>query len=526
MLAPPDTPLRPEPGRLPIAAVLPLFSAGPFAGSGLGIVVSTRRDQQSRCAPPRSGRLHANMSTRTKAEVPPACTATRDVLLLGYVECPRQQVDSCGAARDECKRVDRIRADRALRRLRLRENGHEVDGARDQIARLRRAQQRAEERAAAVRDVIQTIARTTFDLDAVLQTVIDRAVELCGADNGNIARREGDAYRVVAFTSFTPDFEQLVRERSYLPERGSVIGRTLLERRVIQILDVAADPEYALDDIRRAGGYRTLLGVPMLREGEPIGSIVLGRTKVRPFDDAEIRLIETFADYVVIAMENVRLFQIVEQQRTELARFAPQVADLLSSEEGQELLAGHRREITALFCDLRGFTAFAEAAEPEDVLSVLRQYQTAVGDLVTANGGIVEHFAGDGLMAFFNDPVDIRDHELAAIHAAVAMIDRVDALAADWAKRGYDLGLGIGIATGYATLGRIGFEGRYDYGAVGNVVILAARLGDAAGRGEVLLSQRTHAAVDVAVQGEQVPELRLKGLSRPVVAFRLVALRD
>src|SRR5262245_24017017 len=160
-----------------------------------------------------------------------------------------------------------------------------------EIAVLRRELQRAEEREAAVHDVIQTIARTTFDLDAVLQTVIDRAVELCRADNGNIARRDGDVYRVVAFTSFAPDFERLVRERIYVPERGSVIGRTLLEGRAVQILDVLADPEYALTEIQQAGRYRTLLGVPMLREGMPIGAIVLGRTEVRPFDDAEIRLI-------------------------------------------------------------------------------------------------------------------------------------------------------------------------------------------------------------------------------------------
>src|SRR5262249_15700270 len=305
------------------------------------------------------------------------------------------------------------------------------------------------ERVAAVGDVIQTIARTTFDLDAVLQTVVDRAGELCRADMGNVARREGDTYRVVAFTSFTPLFERLVRERTYMPERGSVIGRTLLERRVVQILDVFEDPEYELAEIRQAGGYRTLLGVPMLRDGEPIGCIVLGRREVRAFDDSEIRLIETFADYVVIAIENVRLFQIVEQQRTELARFAPQVADLLSSDEGEQLLAGHRREITALFCDLRGFSAFAEAAEPEDVLSLRRQEQGGGGELIVEQGGIVEHFAGDGVMAFFNDPVAIRDHELAAIRAAVAMIDRFGSLAVEWEKRGYDLGLGIGIATGY-----------------------------------------------------------------------------
>jgi adenylate cyclase len=304
-----------------------------------------------------------------------------------------------------------------------------------------------------------------------------------------------------------------------------VIGRTLLERGVVQILDVLADPEYGLAEIQEAGHYRTLLGVPMLRDGFPIGTVVLGRTEVRPFDDAEVRLIETFADHVVIAIENVRLFQVVERQRTELARYAPQVADLLSSDEGERLLAGHRREITALFCDLRGFTAFAETAEPEEVLSVLRQYQTAVGELVIANGGIVEHFAGDGLMAFFNDPAPVSEHELAAVRTAVSLVDRFAVLAADWSKRGHKLGLGIGLATGYATLGRIGFEGRYDYGAVGSVVILAARLGDTAGAGEILLSQRTHAAVDTEVKSEVVPEIRLKGMSRPVTAFR-VATRN
>jgi adenylate cyclase len=217
--------------------------------------------------------------------------------------------------------------------------------------------------------------------------------------------------------------------------------------------------------------------------------------------------------------------QTVERQRTELARFAPQVANLLSSDEGEQLLAGHRGKITALFCDLRGFTAFAETVEPEEVLGVLREYQTAVGELVVANEGTVEHFAGDGLLAFFNDPVAVEDHELAAVRTALAMRERFTGLAAAWEKRGYYLGLGIGIATGYATLGRIEFEGRYDCGAVGNVVILATRLGDAADPGEILLSQRTHAAVDDDVISEPQPELRLKWLSRPVLALRLIDLR-
>ena len=386
----------------------------------------------------------------------------------------------------------------------------------------------AEERETALRDVIQTIARSEFDLDAVLQTVIDRAVRLCRADNGNIARRVGeeDEYRVAAFTSMVPEYERRVRERVYRPERGSILGRAILEERVVHILDVLADPDYVLLELQKIGGYRTALSVPMMREGVPIGAIAVARNVVRPFSDSEVRLIETFADFVVIAVENVRLFQTVERQRTELSRFAPQVADLLSSNEGEQLLAGHRREITALFFDLRGFTAFAETAEPEEVFRVLREYHTAAGETVVANGGTIEHFAGDGLMAFFNDPAVLPDHELAAVRTAASLGERFESLSADWRKRGYDLGLGMGIATGYATLGRIGFEGRFDYGAVGNAVILASRLSDAAGPGEILISQRTHAQVEPHLVTEPVPELELKGFSRPVVAMRIVELSD
>jgi class 3 adenylate cyclase len=403
---------------------------------------------------------------------------------------------------------------------------NEVGPSSDEPAELRRELRDAREREAAVRDVIQTMARSTFDLDVVLQTVIDGAVRLCRADHGNIAREEGDVYRVAAFSSFAPEYERLVRAREYVPERGSAVGRALLERRVVHIVDVLEDPEYALPALQRAGGYRTVLAAPMLRDGVVIGAIAVGRSEVRPFSDSETRLLETLADHAVVAIENVRLFRTVERQRTELARFAPQVANLLSSGEGEQLLAGHRREITALFCDLRGFTAFAETTEPEEVLGVLRDYHRAVGEIVVASEGTIEHFAGDGLMAFFNDPTPLPDHELAAVRAAVATRERFSTLASEWRRRGHELGLGIGIATGYATLGRIGFEGRYDYGAIGNVVILAARLSDAAAPGDILLSQRTHAAVEERVVAEALGQLSLKGFSRPLIAHRATAVRD
>jgi class 3 adenylate cyclase len=397
--------------------------------------------------------------------------------------------------------------------------------ARDQLAQLQRELKQAEAHAAAVHDVIQTVAGSTFDLETVLQTVIDRAVVLCHADSGNVARRVGDVYRMAAFTSFGPEYERKVREHIYEPGRGSVIGRTVLERGVVHIVDILEDPDYSLTDMQSAGGYRTALGVPMLKDGEPIGAIAVGRNTVKPFSKAEITLLQTFADQIVVAIENVRLFQTVERQRIELARFAPQVASLLSSDEGERLLAGHRREITTLFCDLRGFTAFSETAEPEEVLEVLRAYHLVVGELVTAHSGTVEHFAGDGLMAFFNDPVPDPEHRLAAVRTAVEVRERIARVAADWRKRGYDLGLGVGITTGYATLGRIGFEGRYDYAAIGSTVNLASRLSDAAAPGEILISQRLQATLEDRVETEAVDGLQLKGFSKPVDAFRVIAVR-
>jgi GAF domain-containing protein len=380
----------------------------------------------------------------------------------------------------------------------------------------------------AVGEVLQTIGRSSFDLDTVLKTVIESAVELGGADFGNILRLDESSgfYQVVAYDGeIDPAYWELVRHTPYKADRGTLIGRTLAELRPVHIVDILDDPEYRFWEAQRLGGYRTILGVPMLRDGLPIGVFVVWRREVKPFNDREIGLLTTFADQAALAIENVRLFQTVERQRTELARFAPQVASLLSSDEGEQLLAGHRREISALFCDLRGFTAFAETAEPEEVLGVLREYHAAVGELAVGRGGTVEHFAGDGLMVFFNDPAPVPDHTLAAVETALAMRDRFEGLAVGWRKRGYELGLGIGLALGFATLGRIGFEGRYDYGGVGNVVILASRLSEAAAGGELLISQRMYAALEDRIDAEPVDGLTLKGLSRAVTAYRVLGRR-
>jgi len=396
-----------------------------------------------------------------------------------------------------------------------------------QIATLFSDMREALERESAVSHVLQTISRSAFDLDQVLQTVIQRAVELSHADFGNILRLDdaSEFYQVVAHHGEVDSaYWELVTHTPYKPDRGTLIGRTLVELRPVHIVDVLEDPEYRFWEAQKSGGYRTILGVPMMHDGFPIGIFVVWRREVKPFSDREISLLTTFSDQAALAMRNVRLFQTVERQRTELARFAPQVASLLSDAEGEKLLAGHRREITTLFCDLRGFTAFAEVAEPEEVLGVLREYHTAVGELAIANDGTVEHFAGDGLMVFFNDPVQIDEHPIVAVRTALEMRDRFGELALRWRKRGYDLGLGIGMALGYATLGRIGFEGRYDYGGVGNVVILASRLSSAAAGNEVLVTQRLFAAIEDVIDAEPVEPLQLKGISRAVAAFRILRL--
>ena len=229
---------------------------------------------------------------------------------------------------------------------------------------------------------------------------------------------------------------------------------------------------------------------------------------------------------VAHAAQRDELLHTIERQKSELARFlSPQVAALVSTPEGEQLLAGHRREATAVFADLRGFTAFSDSAEPEEVLGLLREYHATMGAQIVEFGGTLEHFAGDGMMVFFNDPVLQSDHVERAVRMSMAMRDRFAGLAGRWSKLGYELGLGIGIASGYATLGRIGFEGRYDYGMVGAAVIVASRLSSAAEANQILLNPRAHAAVEEIVLTEPVGDLELKGFARPIPTVNVVAAR-
>jgi adenylate cyclase len=210
-----------------------------------------------------------------------------------------------------------------------------------------------------------------------------------------------------------------------------------------------------------------------------------------------------------------------------LKRFlSPQLAQLVISSGEERLLESHRREITVLFCDLRGFTAFSETVEPEELMSILHQYHGAMGQLIFEFEGTLEHFAGDGLMVYFNDPLPCDEPAAKAVRMAAAMRERTHEMSRVWRKRGHELGFGVGIAMGYATLGKIGYEGRFDYGAIGTVTNLASRLCDEARSGQILISQRVHAMVEDLVDVEPLADLALKGFLKPVSAFNVVALRN
>jgi adenylate cyclase len=210
-----------------------------------------------------------------------------------------------------------------------------------------------------------------------------------------------------------------------------------------------------------------------------------------------------------------------------LRRFlSPQLAELIVDSGDESFLESHRREIVVVFCDLRGFTPFAESSEPEEVMGVLAQYHEALGDLIFRFDGTLERFTGDGLMVFFNDPVRCEDGPLRAIRMSVAMRARVRTLAEAWARQGHDLALGIGIAQGYATLGRIGFDTRHDYAAIGTVTNLASRLCSDAGPWEILVTERVHAAAGSAVVGEDAGIRTLRGFRRPVRAVAITGLGD
>jgi GAF domain-containing protein len=395
--------------------------------------------------------------------------------------------------------------------------------------------------------VLEVISRSAFDLHAVFETVAESSVRLCEADRAFIFRYDGELLRMKTFYNASPELADWVREHPVRPGNHLASARAALHRQTIHIPDVQVDPDY-LHGGKLVDAFRTVLAVPVLKSDDLLGVILIYRLDVQPFTAKQIALVETFADQAAIAIENTRLLQELQQRTDEvmnlnqqleqrvtdqvdeiermsrLRRFLPpQVADLIVASGSEKQLESHRREITALFCDLRGFTGFTESADAEDVMALLRDYHAAIGEIIIKHNGTLERYAGDGVMVVFNDPVPVENPALQAVLMALELRDALGALTATWSRLGHDIGFGIGIAHGFATLGTIGYEGRFDYAAIGTVSNVASRLCDEAKPGQILISPRVLTKVENAVKVEPVGEFELKGIRRPLAAYNVVA---
>jgi class 3 adenylate cyclase len=422
-------------------------------------------------------------------------------------------------------------------------------------ARLLNELRQSLEEQTATSGVLRVISSSPGELEPVFAAMLASATRVCEAEFGNLFLREEDAFRAVAWHG-EPTYVNTWRGPALIIKTDMAdipLARLAATKQRVHVADLKQEAAYKagfepLVALVDKGGARTILLVPMVKEQTLVGAITMYRQEVRPFTDKQIALVENFAAQAVIAIENARLLrelrertedvvklnqqleQRVADQVNEIERMGrlrrflpPQVADLIVASGSEKQLESHRREITALFCNLRGFTGFTESADAEDVMALLRDYHAAIGELVIKYSGTLERYAGDGVMVVFNDPVPVENPALQAVLMALELRNALGALTHTWSRLGHEIGFGIGIAHGFATLGTIGYEGRFDYAAIGTVSNVASRLCDEAKPGQILISPRVLLKVENAVKVEPVGEFELKGIRRPLAAYNVMA---
>jgi class 3 adenylate cyclase len=422
----------------------------------------------------------------------------------------------------------------------------ESQGLREQIARNQETIDRLNlDLAKRTNDVriIQQISSeitSTLNLGEVLDIVLGAMERVLGFQHSMLLLAEpaGDTLVVAATRGYgRPGTEARVRigdgvigvvaERK-TPMRVGNIGVSVRYLQAIRARMQAAGQASAAETPAALPGLpdvQSQLALPLLVKDRLVGVLAVESAKSNAFDELDEVLLRIIGNQAATAIDNARTYQMVDQLGRLKRFFSPHLAELIIRGGADDPLKTHRREVTVVFLDLRGFTAFAETAEPEEVMGVLREYHAEMGKLILAHEGTLERFTGDGMMIFFNDPLPVPDAGLRAARMAAEMQDRVSTLTVKWRRLGYELGLGIGIAKGFATIGGIGFEGRWDYGAIGTVTNLAARLCGEAKGGEILVSTRLAAELEDIAETEELAPLTLKGFARPVPALKLVRLK-
>jgi class 3 adenylate cyclase len=417
----------------------------------------------------------------------------------------------------------------------------------------------AREREAATREILEVISRSRDDEKPVFDAILRNAARFCRAENAGLVLVSDDQahFRVVA--TLLPQAGFVPGENLYPLDLDLGAANCMREAKIVHRRDLRE----LLGNESKSGlseeatrqlvdeGVRSTLWVPLLAGSIVIGSFGLYRHEVQEFADDEISLVEAFAVQAVIAIENVRQFKALESRTKEvqalnagleaqvkeqvseiermgkLKRFLPSaVANTVVSSGSEEMLKSHRALLGVLFCDIRGFTAFCETAEPEETIEVLQTYHEEMGRLIDAHGAGVDLRMGDGIMVLFNDPIPCDDPAGDAVRLAIAMREQMAELCKRWKRLGHRLGFGIGVSLGYATVGMVGFEGRLDYTASGTAVNLAARLCDEALDGEILLSPRAHISIEDDFPTELKGASVFKGIREPVEVFRLTDTTD